>query len=644
MSTSRVCRKEIIFCLLAVGALAMMSACVPSPTATPPRQTPFPTLPLYDASDLPNPGATGVPNQPNGKATVPPGGVRQPAALPTPTLVLSASSAIANDTLPPVALVTVQDPGAPVSEGQPVAVNVLAADNTYVVRLDLYDNGALIMQAPAVLPAAVYSNQFTYKGTAPGKHTLRAVAYDAAGNASAPVDLTLNVITNNRAPTVLITSPAGNRNAEVGAPILVQGVATDDVAVTRMDLIVDNQLVTFTRSAKPEGETPFAAALPWTPTTTGAHNIVLRAYDNTGQSDDSLRYSVQVFDNQPPVVTAASENAALAAGDALVVQALALANNGISRLELYVDNRLADAVNIGAALAQTSLSAELTASDLTEGAHTFFVRAYDGGGLTTDSTSADVTVSASVPLVAHNAPTPGPSRTPAPALATPSSTLVLPGPPTVQVQLVGEAARAALPGPIRVQVSAHGSTELDHIELWMDSPGAAAQVLLDENVKGATDKLLEYDWTPPRAGVFELSARVTDNLGQSRVSAPIHVEVRAPAAPTPAPVGFDFSETWLAESPAASYQVTFNQLGKALRGTMVEKRANGVTLKGRIVSGAVTDTTARFGVDFAEDAAASEHTLTFDCSFNPRPPALTCNFTDEDGNRGSAILTPQVKP
>jgi hypothetical protein len=58
------------------------------------------------------------------------------------------------------------------------------------------------------------------------------------------------------------------------------------------------------------------------------------------------------------------------------------------------------------------------------------------------------------------------------------------------------------------------------------------------------------------------------------------------------------------------------------------------------VSGGVTDTTARFGVDFAGDVSAPLHLFVFDCTFNARPPVLTCNYTNENGERGSAVFQP----
>lgn len=626
--------------LVSVGTLA---ACVPSPTATPPRQTPFPTLPLVAETGTPENPTTPVPGPLTPETTVSPDLTARPTLAPS--TLAPAGAALTADTFPPVVELIVQDPGAPVSQGKAVALNVLAADNNLLARLELYDNDGLVAQATASPPARVYSNQFLWNAATPGRHVLRAVAYDAAGNASAPSQMELNVIPNNRAPAVQITEPAGSINAELGAPIRIQGVATDDVAVTRMDLIVDNQLVTFVLAPQPNGVTPFAVSLPWTPTTTGTHNVVLRAYDNQGQSDDSLRYTVRVFDNQPPVVRAAAEHVTISTADALVVNALALAKNGISRLELYVDEQLADAASSATPAQQTALDTALTAGNLAAGAHTFYVRAFDLNGQTTDTPRVPFTVTDGSAVVYRD--TPVPAVTPPPLLPTPTATpaRVVPEPPSVELQLLGKSPDVTLPNPASIQIRARGSAELATIELWLRYPGEpGAQLLLEENSKGATEKTLTFDWTAPRAGVVEMFARVTDNVGQTQDSTLLRFDVQPPLAPTPAPSAPNFAQTWVAESPAARYEVTFAPLARALRGVFVERRADGVVLQGRVVSGAGNDKNASFAIDFSGDASAPQHTLQFDCAVAARPPQLTCNFSNEKGERGSAIFAPLAPP
>lgn len=547
--------------------------------------------------------------------------------MPLPTLAAQQS-----DTFAPVAQLIVQDPELPVSAEQPVALNVLAADDSVIARLEVYDNDVLFARANVVIPSPVYSHQFIWKTTIVGKHTLRAIAYDTSGNASAPAQIELNVINNNRAPNVQITAPQGSKDAELGAPILIQGVATDDVAVTRVELLVDNQLVTFVTPER-AGVTPFAVAIPWTPQKTGAHSIVLRAYDNQGQSDDSLRYTIRVFDNDPPVVNATSDHTLLAPGDVLMVRALALSNNGVARVELYVDGFLADTVNSASPAQQTALQTFLTAADLAEGAHTFFVRAHDLTGQNADTPRVSFELRADAPRVPRETRTPPSTPTRLPPTPTATPELVLPGPPTIDLELVN--APVVLPNAAQIEIRARGTTELDQLQVWARAPGeTSAQLVLQEVLKGSVDKTLTLTWNAPRAGVVEMYARVTDNLKQARLSVPLRFSVHAPPAPTPPPAIFDFARAWYAESPAARFELDFMQIGRALRGTFLEQRADGAILKGTIVNGAANERAVTFGVTFAPET----HHLDFDCSFNARPPVLTCNYENENGERGSAVF------
>lgn len=622
MSTRRFAFGVCAFTLLA------LTACVPSPTATPPRQTPFPTLPLVE----------GVPTR---EFAPTPGSGTPLAATPRPTFAatnvpLPTLSALSMDTLAPIVQMTIQDPELPVSQGQQVPINVLAADNNIITRLELYDNDQLYMQAQVIVPSAVYLNQFRWPADAVGNHSLRAIAYDAHGNASQPAEIQLAVITNNRAPSIQITSPSGTKDAELGAPILIQGVATDDVAVTRMELIVDNELVSFAIPERPDGITPFAVAIPWTPTTTGDHNIVLRAYDNQGQSDDSLRYTIRVFDNQAPVVTAQLEHDMIPPGEVAIVQTLALANNGIARVELLVDGRLVDSVNSTAPAQQTALQAVLSAPELAVGTHSLFVRAFDVTGHTVESAPMTVEVRDGAPRIFRETPA-AVSQTAVPPTRTATPELVLPPAPTIELALA--AAPVILPNPAQIQITARGSSELDRVELWARVPGQdIAELLLDEIVKGSTDKTLVFDWVAPNAGVVEMYARVYDNLQQTRTSLPLRFSVLAPPAPTAAPAIFDFAQSWYAESPAARFEVEFTQIGRALRGEFLELRADGKILTGKIVSGAAGENGVVFAVDFAGSETDAAHTLEFDCSFKARPPVLTCNYSTEKRERGSAVF------
>ncbi len=623
--------------VLSLACAALIVACVPSPTATPPRATPFPTLPV--PTDTPLPPATLAPI-----STVPP----LPSPSPKPTLTLtSAPLAVLTTTT------TLKDSGAPLlqvfpqSEGplslnQALMLGVIAADDGGLARFELYDDKVLYASSPAPAPPPrTLSTILTWKPDKAGPHRLRVLAYDVSGNASAPVDLAYNVVTDNRRPSATLLEPLGAIEVPVGAPMVLQGVATDDVAVTRVDLIVDYQVYTYLTSDHKPGESPFAVAFMWVPTSAGSHKLSLRAHDTEDQTEESAPLIVNATALQAPALTVSFERNDVQASDSIVLHAVALSANGIARMELWADNEIADAVNSSAPDTQTSLDAPLVWQATTAGEHALFVRAYDRAGLNTSSAPQVVRV------YAPN--TPVPTITPLAAVtkptvlslkSTPTPEVILPTVPTITVTLAENPNGAALPGPLHVRMVAHGAIELDQVELWSYYQGETMpELLFADNVKGSTDKTLEYAWTPLRPGAAFLFARVLDHLGQTGQSPVVQVLLQAPAAPTATPAFFGLGPNWQAVIPTNKFAVSFVQLGSILRGTFTNTPLNGTPVAGSISSGVLTRDRVAFSVVF-EARNASPRTLDFDCLPQTSPAQLACNYQDEAGNRGSAVFSP----
>ena len=227
------------------------------------------------------------------------------------------------------------------------------------------------------------------------------------------------------------------------------------------NVIVDNQLVN-SPCPKIRGGDAVRRRAPWTPTTTGSHNFVLRAYDNQGQSDASLRYSVQVFDNQPPVVTAMSEYPMLPPGDVLLVNALAFRTMASDAWNCMWTNVYGRGEQF-AALAANCDASHALCRDLNTGTHSFYIRAYDVTGQKADTQPATIEVREGAPHLARGKGTAVPTRTPFPPTPTPTPQSVLPGPPTIELALAN--APVVLPGAAQIRILARGSSELDHVEV-----------------------------------------------------------------------------------------------------------------------------------------------------------------------------------
>ncbi|MGE5139559.1 MAG: Ig-like domain-containing protein, partial [Rudaea sp.] len=585
--------------VLALATLLLLAACVPSPTATPPRATPFPTLPPQP-TDAPLPTMT-LTRRPPAAATPAlaqtstPALSPRPTASPTPTFpaaALAVTPVSHPGMLSPVLQVFPSELGELVSIGQRVQLGIIASDDLGLVRVDLYDEGKQVDRVAAPKPAPrLFTVVLDWKSDRVGPHHLSLVAVDTDGNSSAPVAITFDVVTDNKRPGAQFTNVVGVTDVPVGGPILLQGVASDDVAIKRVDLYVDDLLYTYVAPDNSNGESPFAFNLAWVPVAAGAHKLYLRAHDNQDQTGDSPVLIVNALASQPPAVAVRFERDEVVANRTLVVYVLALSPNGITRVELWADEQLVGTVNTTLPEGQTALDAAIVWQPTgSVGDHLLLVRAFDRTGA---STSTD-------PHLIHvrRAGTPLATDTPRSATATPASVLssetttpavIVPAPPSIALATPQNLTAVGVPGSLHVTMTAHGSAELDHVELWAYYTGETTPSLLfSDTIKGTTDHVLSYDWLPPRVGTALVYARVVDRLGQLGQSPLLTVYLGPPPAPTPVPANAALSPVWSATIPTARFAVSFVQIGRALRGRFTATTLNGSPLAGQIVAGSIT--------------------------------------------------------
>ena len=118
-----------------------------------------------------------------------------------------------------------------------------------------------------------------------GVHTLSATAVDFHGNSST---VSISIIVDNRPgsapPQISITSP--RQSARISSVVSVMVNATDDVAVTRVELYSDGVLQASTQVA------PFTIKWDTKKVTAGSHMISCKAYDGMGHSTMSAALNI----------------------------------------------------------------------------------------------------------------------------------------------------------------------------------------------------------------------------------------------------------------------------------------------------------------------------------------------------------------
>jgi len=184
------------------------------------------------------------------------------------------------DKTPPTVALSAPASGAPVSGA--VTVSATAADNVGVARVEFYRDSTTLLGTDTTSP---YSTSWDSTMAAAGSHTLKAIAYDAAGNSttSSSRSVTVKDVT---APTVAISAPTNGANVSVGSTVNIAANVSDATGVTKVLFYVNNAL-TCTDTAS-----PFSCA--WkVPTATGkSYALSAKAYDAAGNNRASATVTV----------------------------------------------------------------------------------------------------------------------------------------------------------------------------------------------------------------------------------------------------------------------------------------------------------------------------------------------------------------
>jgi hypothetical protein len=554
-----------------------------------------------------------------------------------------------------------------VSISQTLSIVAYAADDTGVTRIELTDDGSPVHTEDAPTPApTVFSAVIPWTPTELGSHVLRVVAYDAANRASAPDQVTVSVTPDTRKPAAVIVYPLGSPQVELGSVLQVQAIAVDEVAVTEVDLLVDNQIYTYVTSQSAGGQTPFPIVFSWPAMTAGTHTLVVRAHDNQDQTTDSAALRVSVVDNHPPALSIAFDRTNAFAGEPITVTISALDVGGIQRVELWVGKDTSIVTTSSNPARQTLMTVRTAWTSATAGDYTLFARAYNADGNYRDSASQTISILSPGQATPAPAATATATRTRAPgATATPK--LQPPTPPIAQMLQPEDKFTAQ--APLRFTFGGIGNAELDHIELWafaQDQP--MPQLICTVDARATTQMNAQCDWAPATAGIYYFFAQAVDLYHQIGHSATISgfIGVPGPATVTPTPVSF--AGVWASES----YTATFRTSGGALRGdfSMVDTEGRS---DGRITSGTTRSDHVNFHVDFGsadppatpttaptpestasvvEETATPEATptetplstpsLDFDCAVDASASTLTCSWKDSRGSAGSAVFHRQT--
>lgn len=100
-------------------------------------------------------------------------------------------------------------------------------------------------------------------------------------------------------PTVIMSSPVADQPILVGETYQVMSEATDIQAITRVELVINGEVIWVDANADPQPNTPFLVAQPWQPAEVGTYTVQSYAYNEANVRGQSSLVTVAVVSELP---------------------------------------------------------------------------------------------------------------------------------------------------------------------------------------------------------------------------------------------------------------------------------------------------------------------------------------------------------
>ena len=242
-----------------------------------------------------------------------------------------------------VPIVTIDNPQEGDAVPQPSkTISVTATDSGEIATIAVYDGSTLVaLSADPIANPLIWTTSALAQGSS---HTLIAEATDVTGKTgvSSPVTVTIK---DTDPPDASITSPSDG--SAVSGSVIVHAAASDNVAISRVALLVDGVVH---GDADEDGE-PYELTLDTSGLTEGEdYNLKVRAYDTSDNFTTSEIVEVIVRnDATPPTVvftyqgeggSTPPDGSIVASGSRPLLTATASDLYGVDRVDYYVNGTL----------------------------------------------------------------------------------------------------------------------------------------------------------------------------------------------------------------------------------------------------------------------------------------------------------------
>ncbi len=264
-----------------------------------------------------------------------------------------------------------------------VALTATATAAAGVANVGFFAGGALLGTATA----SPY--QFTWNAAPEGVYDLTAVATDRNGGSitSAPISIRLDT-----PPSVQMTTPTNGSVFIAPAAIDIAAIAAASGTgkITKVEFFLNSAPIGTSTTSPYSVQT---LALP-----AGTYSLTVEAFDSYGIASLSPSVSVQVVTEQPPAISLSTATSGLTFGSSSNVSLAfsATATTSIARIEIYRNGALVATLT---SPLSGSTWAFTESGTLPVGQYTYYARAYDTTGASTDSANVTVIVAPNLPYI-----------------------------------------------------------------------------------------------------------------------------------------------------------------------------------------------------------------------------------------------------
>ena len=165
-----------------------------------------------------------------------------------------------------------------------IAIAAAASDNVELQRVRFFRGNTLIVEDAT----APYGLTWDSRSVADGTYTVRAEALDLAGQTgSSTASIAIRNGIDRTLPMISIVEPVSGDS--VRGTVTIRANATDDIAIARVEFIVDGITIGTDASA------PYAATWNTTAVPEGVHTLLARAFDSSGNNKLSDPIGVEHF-------------------------------------------------------------------------------------------------------------------------------------------------------------------------------------------------------------------------------------------------------------------------------------------------------------------------------------------------------------